>query len=233
MSEPSLVERAFGAERAPLYDDQFLPLRAVKDALHLLIEVQLGRLRPDARILVAGAGTGAEVRHLAPLFPGWRFTLVDPSGAMLAIAQQHAEAEGFADRCDVHEGYLDSAPLQPHDAALSVLVSHFLTDARERQGFFEAIAARLVPGGLLFSADLCADPADLAFEPVMELWLGMLERTSALDRAAYRGHFGSQVAAHGPAEVERILAASGFPDPAACFQIAHIRGWIARRHRGD
>ena len=95
--------------------------------------------------------------------------------------------------------------------------------------FFEAIAARLVPGGLLFNADLCADLEAPTFEPLMDLWLNMLDRINGVNREAYRGHFGSMVAAHGPAEVERILEAAGFPQPVACYQIATIKGWIATR----
>ena len=178
MLDPSLIERAFGPARAALYDDQFAPIGAIKDLIHLMVRVQFAQLPDNAHILVVGAGTGAEVRVLAPLFPGWRFTLVDPAPAMLAIARRHAEAEGFADRCEFHVGYLDSAPAVEHDAALSVLVSHFLADARERQDYFEHIAERLVVGGLLFNADLSAAPEDPAYESVMELWLRMLEPVS-------------------------------------------------------
>ncbi|MCB9759467.1 MAG: class I SAM-dependent methyltransferase [Alphaproteobacteria bacterium] len=229
MPDSSLIERAFSAERAEVYDAQFLALRAIKDALHLLLRIHLSGLPDDARILVAGAGTGAEVRFLAPLFPGWRFTLVDPAEGMLAVARRHANAEGFAERCAFHAGYLESAPDGLHDAAISVLASQFLTDVRERQAFFEEIAARLVSGGLLFNADLSADLAAPTFETVMDLWLRMLEHAGPVDRAAYRGIFGRMVAAHGPAEVERILAAAGFPEPALCYQMALIRGWIAAR----
>ncbi len=86
-----------------------------------------------ARILVVGAGTGAEVRFLAPFFPHWRFTLVDPSAGMLAVCQRPAVAEGFADRCEFHVGHVVSLPCGPFDAATSVLASHFLTDPIERQ----------------------------------------------------------------------------------------------------
>ena len=41
-------------------------------------------LPEDAQILAVGAGTGVEISHLAAVFPKWRFTALDPSGAMLA-----------------------------------------------------------------------------------------------------------------------------------------------------
>lgn len=232
MSESSAAPHAFDAAHAEVYDRQFEPIRAVKDALHLLMRVQFSCLPPDARILVAGAGTGAEARVLAPLFPGWRFTLVDPAEAMLRVAQRHAEAEGFADRCVFHNGLLSSLPDHSHDAATSVLVSHFLTNAGDRQSYFEQIAARMRPGAPLFNADLCADRGDPCFEPVMDLWLRLLEHSGALpgpSMSTYRAAFGRAVAAHGPAEVEAIITRAGFSAPIPCYQAALIRGWIATR----
>lgn len=230
-SLPPALAHAFDATRAEAYDRQFEPLHAIKDALHLLIRTQFARLAADARILVAGAGTGAEVRFLAPLFPGWRFTLVDPADAMLAVARRHAEAEGFADRCAFHNGFVSSLTESGYDAATSLLVSHFLTRAPERRSFFEDIAARLVPGGLLFNADLCADREDPTFPGAMDLWLRLLEHTGMPEeaRTTYPSAFGRDFAAHGPAEVEALIASAGFGRPAACFQLSLIRGWVATR----
>src|SRR5690606_8062855 len=95
---PSLLSTHFNADRAEAYDTQFVAMRPIKDAVHLLVQAQFASLPDEARILMAGAGTGAEARYLAPRFPGWRFTLIDPSAPMLAVARRHAEAEGFADR---------------------------------------------------------------------------------------------------------------------------------------
>jgi len=226
-----LPANAFNAAHAEVYDRQFEPIRAIKDALHLLLRVRFAHLPPDARILVAGAGTGAEARFLAPIFPGWRFTLADPAEAMLRVAQRHAEAEGFADRCVFHTGFVSTLPKERHHAATSLLVSQFLTHATDRQSYFEDIAARLEPGGLLFNADLCAEKNDPSFEPLMDLWLALLEhsRVSPESKSGYRAAFGRDFAAHGPVDVEAMLARAGFTDPAACYQAVLIRGWIASR----
>ena len=152
-----------------------------------------------------GAGTGAEVRHLAPIFPGWPFTMVDPSEAMPADARRQAHAEGFADRCNFHVGFVSTLPTEAHDAATSLLVSHLLTDAGARQSYIQDIAARLKPGGILVNADLAADVEAPAFEPVMALWLDLRDLGTAMPpdaRARFRAAFGRDVAAHGPAGVE-------------------------------
>lgn len=228
MSTPPAAPQAFDATHAEAYDRNIEPLLAIKGTLHLLMRWQFSGLPDAARVLMVGAGTGAEARFLAPLFPQWRFTLVDPSKAMLDVARRHAVAEGFADRCVFHAGLVSSLAADSFDAATSVLVSHFLTDAAERQAYFAEIARRLKPDGLLFTADLCADVEDPSFGSVMDLWLnlaGMPEER----KGSFRAAFGRGVAAHGPAEVEAILTRAGFPAPVPCFQAALIRGWMATR----
>lgn len=227
MSTPTITQ-AFDATHAEAYDRSLTRILAIKDTLHLLMRWQLADLPDDARILVAGAGTGAEVRFLAPLFPQWRFTLVDPSAAMLDVGRRHAEAEGFAERCVFHAGLVSSLSADPFDAATSILVSHFLADAAERQAYFAAIAARLKPGGRLFNADLCADVEAPSFAAVMDLWLslaGMPDERKPMFRSA----FGKTLAAHGPAEVEAMITRAGFNAPVQCFQAALIRAWMASR----
>lgn len=221
------LTQAFDAH-AEAYDRNVEPIAAIKDALHLLMRWQLSTLPDDARVLLSGAGTGAEARFLAPIFPRWRFTLVDPSGAMLDVARHRAAEEGFADRCEFQVGLVSSLATGSFDAATSVLVSHFITDAAERQAHFAEIAKRLKPRGLLFNADLCADLEDPSLGPVMDLWLavsGMPEER----KGSFRAAFGRGVAAHGPAEVEAMITRAGFSPPARCFQATLIRAWVAAR----
>ncbi|MDP2306875.1 MAG: methyltransferase domain-containing protein [Pseudomonadota bacterium] len=227
MSTPPAVTQAFNAH-AEAYDRNLEPILAIKGTLHLLIRWQFSGLPDAARVLVAGAGTGAEARFLAPIFPRWRFTLVDPSEAMLAVGRRNAVAEGFADRCEFHVGLVSSLAADPFDAATSVLVSHFLTDAADRQAYFAEIARRLKPGGLLFNADLCADLLDPSFGSVMDLWLAQAGMPDER-KVSFRAVFGRGVAAHGPAEVEAMIARAGFSAPAQCFQAALIRGWVTAR----
>jgi tRNA (cmo5U34)-methyltransferase len=222
----TLPAQAFDATHAEAYDRNLERLLPIKDTLHLLIRWQFSGLPDAARILVAGAGTGAEARFLAPLFPRWRFTLVDPSEAMLAVGRRHAVAEGFVDRCEFHVGLVSSLAADSFDAATSVLVSQFLTDAADRRAYFAEIARRLKPGGLLFNADLCADTGDPSFGSVMDLWLTLAGMPDER-RDSFRAAFGSGLAAHGPAEVEAMIAGAGFSAPAQCFQATLIRGWVA------
>lgn len=234
MTSPSpqlSLSGAFNEDHAAVYDDQFARMRPLKDCIHLLVEAYLARLPEDARILVAGAGTGAEVRHLAPRFPGWHFTLVDPSAPMLAVARRHAEAEGFASRCTFHAAFVADTPVELHDGATSLLASHFLTDAPARQAYFTDIAARLKPGGRLINVDLSTDEQAPTFDGVMGLWLDMLSLggQNEASRSNYRQAYGKQFAAHGPEQVAQMIKAAGFTPAAPIFQAALMRGWTATR----
>ena len=48
------------------------------------------RAGDTAEILILGAGGGLELRAFADWQPGWRFTGVDPSAEMLALAAKVA-----------------------------------------------------------------------------------------------------------------------------------------------
>ncbi len=78
----------------------------------------------DARVLVLGAGGGLELKTFADSQPGWRFDGVDPSAPMLALARQAVGSH--AGRVTLHEGYVDSAPIGPFDAAACLLTLHFM-----------------------------------------------------------------------------------------------------------
>ena len=99
MSLPASAAK-FDPARAHEYAEQSRIALAGYDACHELTACMLASAiaAPDARILVAGAGgTGQEICVAAALEPGWRFTAVDPSGPMLALARSNVEAAG----CDV------------------------------------------------------------------------------------------------------------------------------------
>lgn len=226
------LSAAFDASHAEVYDRQVEPLTSVKDALHLVLASALRELPDGAVLLLVGAGTGAEARFLARVNPTWRFVLVDPSEPMLAVARRHAAAEGFADRCVFHAGFVSSLPDQPLDAATSVLASHFVNDDAGRRAYYADIARRLRPGAVLFEATLCADRTAPAFETLMELWLGVLGRTAPMTGekgSTYRAAFGRDFAVHGPDVVEAMIAGAGFSPPVPCVQLALVRAWWARR----
>lgn len=75
-------------QQAPGYDKQWARMAPIREGLHFLLKSVFADLPADARILCVGVGTGAELTYLARTFPRWKFTAVDPSGAMLDLCRQ-------------------------------------------------------------------------------------------------------------------------------------------------
>ncbi len=222
---------AFNEENAATYDARFARLAPIRDVLHLATRALLADLPPDAHILCVGVGTGAEVLALAEAFPGWRFTGVDPAGAMLAIFRRRAEEAGIAGRCTFHEGYLETLPpSRPFDAATAFLVSHFLVDPEARRAFFRQIAARLRPGSLLVSADLAAGASIETRERLMPVWFSAMRQGQITPEQleGMRTAYARDVALLPVAEVEAIIASAGFEAPTQFLQALMIHGWFAR-----
>lgn len=224
--------KALFDQQAAGYDQQWAGMAPIREALYLLLDALFVGLPSDARILCVGAGTGAEIGHLAARFPGWRFTALDPSGAMLELCRQRAERDGFIDRCDFHEGYLETLPAEPvHDGATCLLVSQFFTDAQARTGFFGEIARRLKPGGLLANADLASDIHSPAYEVLLPGWMTLMSSADVdaqmLERA--RAAYARDVAVLPAQQVAGIIQAAGFAAPVQFFQAGLMHGWLCQR----
>jgi tRNA (cmo5U34)-methyltransferase len=221
----------FDESHAASYDERFAKLAPFRDALHLVTQLALRELPSNGRVLCVGAGTGAELLHLAAAFPGWRFTAVDPSEPMLRRCRARAEAAGLSARCRFHVGTVETLPDGDgsFDGATALLVSQFLVAPEARAGFFRAIGERLLPGAPLMVADLAmpsTSPGGL-----LELWerAWLHADVPAEQVARLRETFGKQVAVEAPEDVAALIGAGGFEAPLRCFQSLLIHGWLARR----
>ena len=219
-------------QQAAGYDRQWEKLAPLRDGLHFLLESVFADLPAHARVLCAGVGTGAELAHLARKFPHWKFTAVEPSGAMLEQCRQRAVREGFESRCHFHEGYVDSLPGGSlHDAATCFLVSQFILDRDERTGFFRSIAARLEPGGLMASSDLASQVGSREHGALVHAWMNMMAAADVPPEALekMRAAWKKDVAILPPAEVASIIESGGFESPVPFYQAGLIHAWFARR----
>lgn len=217
--------------QAATYDLKWSRLAPINSTLHLLTSTVLAGLPATARILCVGAGTGTEILALAEKFPGWQFTAVEPSTAMLEVFRRRAEERGIASRCVFHAGYLDSLPPQePFDAATAFLVSQFILEREVRSQFFRGIAERLRPEGMLISADLAvsADAPGL-----LEVWFQVMSDSGSLpspeEIEKMREAYQRDVAVLPPQEVREIITRGGFDSPVLFFQAGMIHAWYSRR----
>lgn len=224
--------KALFDRQAAGYDTQWARMSPIRDNLHFLLESVLADLPDTARILCVGAGTGAEMSFLASRFPEWRFMALDPSGAMLEQCRQRAGNEGWLNRCDFHEGYVETLAMDQHyDAATCFLVSQFLLDIDARTAFFRAIAERLAPGAVLVSSDLAADTTTPEYDALLRVWLRVMSsaglQPDAVERM--RSAYARDVAILPPARVASIIGSAGFSPPIPFFQAGLIHAWYSRR----
>ncbi len=226
------VQSVFDSPEAVALDERLGKMSPLRDALHLLIARVLSELPETAHVLCVGAGTGKELIDLAGMFPAWRFTAVEPAAAMLDVCRSRVEALDMASRFTFHHGYINTLKSSaPFDAALCLLVSHFMKDAVERSAFFESIGDRLGPGGYLVSADVSSGFAAAEFGQLSEVW-GRLMKFAGMAMAGDRNSrapagFGPTVL---PAqEVAAVIAAGGFSSPVLFFQALLMHAWFCKR----
>ena len=146
-SHPKVVEH---------YDQHIRQLIPGYELVHLQIQAILKiQLQPNARIVIAGCGTGYELEYLMRILPQAQFVAFDPSEQMVAKARQRFEHQADRHRIEFHVS--DSSILNQYahqfDAALAILVSHFLV-LESKKAYFEAIYSSLKDGGFCLSYDL-------------------------------------------------------------------------------
>ncbi|MCB0165529.1 MAG: class I SAM-dependent methyltransferase [Anaerolineae bacterium] len=225
--QPGELKETFN-QQASGYDDQAAKVAPIYDGLHFLLEAVFFELPTEASVLCVGVGTGAELVHLAQKFPRWRFTAVEPSGAMLEVCRTKAEEMGFVDRCYFHEGYVDSLPGKDrHDAATCFLVSQFILEQEGRAAFFHSIAQRLKPGGILASSDLASDVTSKVYEELLKDWAYMMTATQVTPERLeqMRATYATHVAILPPTTVAAIIEAGGFETPVQFFQAGLLHAW--------
>ena len=129
------------------YDDHIRKLIPGYELVHQQIEAILSTELPEnAHILIVGCGTGYELSYLLQQHPNWTFTAIDPSAAMLEQARKQlsigAEQRVQFIQCTTQE--LDQQ--NSFDAALAILVVHFIPEPQKSDFFRLSIRALKLAG---------------------------------------------------------------------------------------
>ncbi len=221
----------FTAASASDYDNRiprFVP--GYDLASDLVASLLMAELPPSAYVLVIGAGTGVDLLKLAEAGPGWRLTAVDPSVGMLAHARAKAEAIGVAGRITFVESTLEQANLGTiFDAAVSVLVGHFMPDTGERRAFLAAVHRYLKPGAAYLTIDT-ANPPDQSFlNQAYDHWATFGSDLTMDDAVAMTKRVRTQHHGISEARLAGLCSEVGFHPPLLFFRAFAYDGFALRK----
>ncbi len=195
--------------------------------LHRMATMLLAERMPaDGRVLVLGAGGGLELKAFAEAHPSWTFDGVDPSADMLRLATEMVAPH--ADRVRLHQGYIDSAPDGPFDAATSILTFHFIP-REQRLETLKQIRRRLKPGAPFVLAHISFPQT----EPERSMWIarhvafGAPDGTDPAQLQSSREAIGTRLSILSPEEEEAMLREAEFADVSLFYAGLSFRGWVA------
>lgn len=183
------------------------------------------RAPEQANVLVVGAGGGAELTTFTRMYSQWRCVGVDPSSSMLALAE--TALGPLMERVRLHQGYVDTAPAGPFDAATCLLTMHFIA-VEERRRTLKEIRSRLKPRAPFVMAHLSFPQTQEA----KKLWLSRyvafaissgVEPDSAHNAASA---IESNLPLLSPLDEEALLEEAGFTDTQLFYAGFTFRGWV-------
>ncbi|WP_068985717.1 MULTISPECIES: class I SAM-dependent methyltransferase [Lysinibacillus] len=185
-------------------------------------------LPEQAEFLIVGSGSGNEILQFAEKRPHWSFVGIDPSSAMLQIAEERLKP--LPNNMSLHQGtILDSLlPSIKFDAASCILVLHFIDDDQEKLATLKEIANNLKPGAPFVLVSKYGQLGSLETELQFDLW-----------RAYWLQH--TKLSPSEVAEMEKsirslsfmreedilsLLRQAGFTEPSRFFATTLFGGWI-------
>ncbi len=224
----------FGADRAAHYDAQAaIALPGSQGLYEVGVSALTAQLdgQDSASLLFVGVGTGAELVPY-PRFsvPGWRFTGVDPSDAMLAVARQRLETEGLLSRTHLHVGELSTLPDgPPFDGAQMLGVLHHVEGEEARRALLREVARRLKPGApLVVGCRVGMDPVLME----VELRRHRAHGVPADELERRRQLFLRMKPVESDAALAAMLAQAGFVAPRPIFLSLQFKVFLARLESG-
>lgn len=186
------------------------------------------RVRDDGQVLVLGAGGGLELKVFADMQPHWRFCGVDPSAEMLDLATRTLGP--LASRVDLHQGYIDSAPAGPFDAATCLLTLHFIPEEERRRTVAE-VYRRVKPGAPFVVAHHSFPQHDGEKAKWLARYAAFATASGipAPKAESALTAIGERLPLLSPEQDEAILRDAGFTDVALFYAAFTFRGWVGTK----
>lgn len=214
----------FTADEASNYDQRITRLVPGYELLHQTTAAQLTTTLPEAAtVLIIGAGTGKEVCDLAKAQPNWQFIAQDISQDMLDIAHQRFAEQGISGRVSIHCG-CPSELSQQADAALCLLVLHFVKDNGDKKALLQAVKSKLKKGAALYLADLMRP--ETAFERDAQFILCKELGLTDAGVERMRHNFEHEFYALDRMRLAELLSEVGFGTPKLYFKALGFSGYV-------
>jgi tRNA (cmo5U34)-methyltransferase len=229
-TKPPVIDHFTDAAR--VYDERNRQLAPIIDNMHFLIRLILKNAPVRARVLCVGVGTGAEILSLSKSFPEWTFVGVDPSIGMLDVCRERLSSAGVLNRCELFHGYVhDVPPGENFDAALSILVAHFVK-RENRLNFYQAMCSRLCTNGILINSEISFDLNSPEFPLMLKNWETVQSMMGATPEslANLSMQLREMLSVISSAETELLLHQSGILLPVRFFQAFMISGWYGSKN---
>lgn len=221
----------FDNELAKEYDKGIRRTLPTYDPMFRLIQAFLrNNLMESAHVLVIGAGGGAEIQKLGETNPNWHFTGVDPSKAMLTVAQSKVEESLMTNRVKLIQGTVEEIPISSSlfDGATCILVLHFIPTYEEKLKTLQKAQRLLRKGAPFVLVTKFGDPTEPQFEELIQLWKSYWLDTTNLQPEQVNEMEQSirQLSYIPEEEIRQLLQEAGFTRIAKFFSTTLFGGWI-------
>lgn len=181
-------------------------------------------LKPNARILVVGAGTGSDILELSNIESSWSFTALDISSDMLDIAKNRFKEANIIERVDFHTGDVGGLNVGDYDAAICLFVTHFIEGHDEKITLLSEINVKLKSDAFLLLADLMQSQSeDIRLgQSTISQYLGLeIEAAEVM-----LGRLETDFYPLSESELVVVAKLSGYDEPLRYFQALRFSGFI-------
>ncbi len=222
----------FAGERASSYDTGIKLWCPDYDFTQALLPSLLETYLPtfeQKTILVAGCGTGTEMKSILQYAPHWQVIGVDPSPDMIALAKEKLAAlppENYT----LNTATVNQLPdMMPFDAATLFLVLHFLSDDGAKLSLLQDLALRLKKGAPLFILDIFNHRG--TFNQQLDLLKSYLLQQGIAPETVEQGilHIAQDINYVSEERLQELLHAAGFGKALKFKQTFIFGGWIVEK----
>ena len=212
-------------QAASYHNSPFTFMPGYEDVQRMAMVLLREKVSDQVRILVHGAGTGAEMAFFAEHNSDWQLHGIDPSSAMLVQAQQNLQS--FAPRTKLQCGYIDEVDAFDFVGATSLLTMHFL-EPEQRLHNLQSIVRRLVPGAPLIVVHCSATENEIERQKVFDQHASFRRSHGVAEALVAQGREDLENLLHilSPEQDMALMKKAGLNHVSEFYSAFTWRGWV-------